>query len=339
MGAVWSALLVGGGLAGALILWLLRGDPGAPGKDGGAEPQKDAPSGEAEAPGGGPGGGGGSVSLSSEPSKLQLVSKPEHLQERNGQLISETKALGNLQEAQAVQKVGANWGTARERVPDGKVPDTHSKTNSEVSRNQDPEWRLLKGQEAAVKAAGSAAEKLPPSSLLRDRSNTVSLAQPCSPDPAGHEGWEVVSRHSSWGDVGLGGSLEASGSSLSQGTDSGRSAVVGGRGWAAEGSTLSLEPQRVSVQFQVHYITSTDVQFVAVTGDHESLGGWNTYVPLHYCKDGLWSHSVFLPADTVVEWKFVLVENMEVTRWEECSNRRLQTGQEDQVVHGWWGIH
>lgn len=238
-----------------------------------------------------------------------------------------------------VQNVGANWGNARERAPDGKVPDTHSKANSEVSRNQNPERRLLKGQETAIKAAGSVTEKLPSRGLLRDRANTGSLTQPCSQDPAGHEDWEVVSRHSSWGDIGLGGSPEGSGSSLSQGTDSGRSTVVGGRGWEAEGKALSLEPQQVSIQFQVHYSTSTDVQFIAVTGDHESLGGWQRYVPLHHCKDGLWSHSVFLPADTVVEWKFVLVENNEVTRWEECSNRFLQTGQEDRVVHGWWGVH
>lgn len=72
MGAVWSALLVGGGLAGALILWLLRGDSGAPGKDGGAEPQKGAPPEEAAAPGGGPGGGG---SGGPEPSDPELVSK------------------------------------------------------------------------------------------------------------------------------------------------------------------------------------------------------------------------------------------------------------------------
>lgn len=75
MGAVWSALLVGGGLAGALILWLLRGNSGAPGKDGVAEPpQKGAPPGEAAAPGGGPG-GGGSGSLNPEPSDRELVSK------------------------------------------------------------------------------------------------------------------------------------------------------------------------------------------------------------------------------------------------------------------------
>lgn len=73
MGAVWSALLVGGALAGALILWLLRS--GAPGKDGVAEPpQKGAPPGEAAAPGGDPG-GGGSGGQSPEPSDRELVSK------------------------------------------------------------------------------------------------------------------------------------------------------------------------------------------------------------------------------------------------------------------------
>ncbi|XP_055451895.1 starch-binding domain-containing protein 1 [Psammomys obesus] len=329
MGAVWSALLVGGGLAGALVLWLLRGDPGAPGKDGSAVPQKDAPPAEAASPGGGPGGGGG---LSPEPSERELGSKPEHLQGSNGHLISETTDLGTLQKAQRAHSVG------RECVPDGKIPDTHSKADFEVPRNQSTEWRLLKGQETVAKAAGSVAEKLPSSSLLRDGAESASLAQSVSQDPAGHEDWEVVSRHSSWGDVGLGGSLQASGLSPRQGMDDGRSSLVGGRGWEADGKAPSLEPQQVSIRFQVHYTTSTDVQFVAVTGNHESLGGWNAYVPLHCHKDGLWSHSVFLPAGTVVEWKFVLVENKEITRWEECSNRRLQTGHEDKVVHGWWGI-
>ncbi|XP_005068197.2 starch-binding domain-containing protein 1 [Mesocricetus auratus] len=333
MGAVWSALLVGGCLAAALILWLLRGDPGVPGKDGGAEPQKDAPPGEAAAPGGGPGDGGG---LSPEPSERVLVSKPEQLQESNGHLISETKDLGNLQGAQRLENTGADWGNARECVPAGKSADTHSRANPEVSRNQSPEvhrgeWRSCKGQETA----GSMAEKLSSSSLLRDRAKAASPAQPANQDPAGHEDWEVVSRHLSWGDAGLGSSLEG----LSQGMGDGRSTLVGGRGWEVDGKAVSLEAQQVSIQFQVHYNTSSDVQFIAVTGDHENLGGWTRYVPLHYCKDGLWSHSVFLPVDTVVEWKFVLVENREVTRWEECSNRLLQTGHEAKVVHGWWGIH
>ncbi|ERE91516.1 starch-binding domain-containing protein 1-like [Cricetulus griseus] len=331
MGAVWSALLVGGCLAAALILWLLRGDPGVPGQDGGAEPQKDAPPGEAATPGGGPGGCGG---LSPERSERVLVSKSEQLQESNGHLISEPKDLGNLQGAQRLQNAGADWSNARDCVPVGKSLDTHSRANPEVSRNQSPqvhigEWSPCKGQETA----GSMAEKLSSSSLLRDRAKAASLAQSVSQDLAGHEDWEVVSRHSSWGDVGLGGSLEG----LSQGMNDGRSTLVGGRGWEADGKATS--PQQVNIQFKVHYTTSTDVQFIAVTGDHENLGGWTRYIPLHYCKDGLWSHSVFLPADTVVEWKFVLVENREVTRWEECSNRLLQTGHEDKVVHGWWGIH
>lgn len=58
MGAVWSALLVGGGLAGALFVWLLRDS----GKEGNAEQRKDAPSREAAAPGGDQGGGGGGLS-------------------------------------------------------------------------------------------------------------------------------------------------------------------------------------------------------------------------------------------------------------------------------------
>ncbi|CAH6884051.1 starch-binding domain-containing protein 1 [Phodopus roborovskii] len=328
MGAVWSALLVGGALAAALTLWLLRGDPGVPGKDGSEAPQKDAPPGEAAAPG-----GGGSGCLSPEPSERVLVSKPEQLQESNGHLISETKDLGNLQGAQRLQNAGADWGNAGDYVvPSGKTPDTHSRTNPEVSRNQSQEvhvgeWSPSKGQETAGSMSSS--------SLLRDRAKAASPAQLASQDPAGHEDWEVVSRHSSWGDVGLSGSLEG----LSQGMGDGRNSLVGGRSWEADGKAVSLEPQQVSIQFQVHYTTSTDVQFIAVTGDHENLGGWARYIPLHYCKDGLWSHSVFLPADTVVEWKFVLVENREVTRWEECSNRLLQTGHKDKVVHGWWGIH
>lgn len=335
MGAVWSALLVGGGLAGAFLLWLLRDDPGDPGKDGDAELKRGAPPGEAAVPGGEQGGGGGA--LSPGPSKRDLATKPEHLQESNGHLISETKGLGNLQEAQRLQNPGADWGNVSEHVPTGKIPDTPSRADSEVSRNTS--FESYAGEKRIPNAAASTVEKFPSTSLVVDRVKEASLAQMDSQDPAGHEDWEVVSRHSSWGDVGLGGSLQASGFSLSQGMDYGRNTLVGARGQEADGKAVSPERQQVSIQFQVHYTTSTEVQFIAVTGDHESLGSWNTYIPLHYCKDGLWSHSVLLPADIVVEWKFVLVENGAVTRWEECSNRLLQTGHEDKVVQGWWGVH
>ena len=46
----------------------------------------------------------------------------EHLRESNGHLISESKDLGNLPEAQRLQNVGADWVNAREFVPVGKIP-------------------------------------------------------------------------------------------------------------------------------------------------------------------------------------------------------------------------
>ncbi|EHB09519.1 Starch-binding domain-containing protein 1 [Heterocephalus glaber] len=234
----------------------------------------------------------------------------EHLQESNGHLISETKAREALGNESLESCVG--------------------------------EWRFRK-QETPAKAATCFAEKLPSSSPHTNRTKTGSQAQLDAQAPAGHEDWEMVSRHLSWGDVGLGGNLEAPGLSLSQEMDN-KSNLMEARGWEVDGKRKSAaavfsESEQVSIRFQVHYLTNTDVQFIAVTGDHESLGRWDTYVPLHHHKDGVWSHSVLLPADTVMEWKFVLVENGGVARWEEGSNRLLATGREDKVVHGWWGIH
>lgn len=352
MGAVWSALLVGGGLAGALFVWLLRDT----GKDADAE-QEDDPSGEAAASAGGDEGAGGG--LTPGPSSGELGSKPEHLHESNGCLVSETKGHGNLQEAAACRMQSPGQGgdsdNSKEHVPSAQFSDTDSlatsKTGnyrdySEASRNESlkGEWGFQRGQETAAKAAPYFAEKLPSSNLVMDRAKEVSLGQLDSQDPDDHENWEMVSRHSSWGDTGLGGSLEASLLCPNQGTDYGRSTVVEARGQELEVKpkrvvAMSSESQHINVRFQVHYITSTGVQFIAVTGDHKSLGSWNTYIPLQYSKDGFWSRSVSLPADTMVEWKFVVVDNGRVTRWEECSNRSLETGHKDKVVHKWWGIH
>ncbi|XP_045645978.1 starch-binding domain-containing protein 1 [Ursus americanus] len=352
MGTVWSALLVGGGLAGAIFVWLLRDT----GKESDAE-QKDAPLGEAAAPGGDQGGGGG---LSPGPSRRELVTKPEHLQESNGCLVSETKGHGNLQEAawrpQSPSGKDSDCDGSREHVPSGRFPHTeslaasgNSRGYSEVSRNESlespiGEWGFQKGQETLAKVASCLAEKLYSSNLVIDRGKEVSLAQLSNQDRADNEDWEVVSTHSSWGDVGLGGSLEAPVLSPNQGLDCGRNTVMEPRGQEVDVKQnkivgVSSGSQRVSVRFQVHYITSTDTQFVAITGDHESLGRWKTYIILQRSKDGFWFRSVPLPADTVVEWKFVLVDSGEITRWEECSNRFLDTGREDKVVQKWWGIH
>uniref|UniRef100_A0A2K5CT38 Starch-binding domain-containing protein 1 n=1 Tax=Aotus nancymaae TaxID=37293 RepID=A0A2K5CT38_AOTNA len=332
MGAAVRFLLVGGGLAGALCRLAAAGGSGTRG-DGDAD----------AAPGG--------------DQKWQRIATEEHLQESNGHLISKTKDLGSLQAAACrLQNPSREvCDNSREHVPSGQFPDTdaatsetgNSRSHSEVSRNESPEspmreWGFQKGRETSAKAATCFAEKLPSSNLLTNRAKEeMSLSHLNSQDRVDPEEWEMVSRHSSWGDVG---SLEAPVLSPNQGMDNGRSTLVEARGWQVHGKTekVAVMPagsQQVSVRFQVHYITSTDVQFIAITGDHECLGRWNTYIPLYYSKDGFWSHSIFLPADTVVEWKFVLVENGGVTRWEECSNRFLETGHEDKVVHAWWGIH
>ncbi|KAM9742532.1 starch-binding domain-containing protein 1 [Dama dama] len=338
MGAVWSALLVGGGLAGALFVWLLRDS----GKEGNAEQRKDAPPREAEAPGGDQGGGGGG--LSPGPS-----AKPEHLQESNGCLVSETKGPGDLPGAawrqQSPSGEAGNPDSSRAHVPSGPFPGTESLTTSEtgnsrsysdVSRHESlgspmGEWGLQKGPETPSKAVPCLAEKFPSSNLLLGRGKEVNPAHLDCQTRADHEDWEMVSRHSSWGDAGLGDGLGSPVLSAKQGKNWERSMLVEAKG--------QKECHQVSVRFQVHYITSAGVQFIAVTGDHESLGRWNAYIPLQCNRDGFWSRSVSLPADTVVEWKFVVVENGEVARWEECSNRFLETGHEDKVVHRWWGIH
>lgn len=341
MGAVWSALLVGGGLAGALFVWLLRDK----GKEGAAEPEKDAPLGGEQ--------GGG---LSSGPSRREPIGKAEHLQRSNGCLVSETKEPGNWQEAVWRQQNPSgeddDCDQSRECSPSRWLPDTGLTVASEPSSSRgyptvsgieshasSMKWESQKGHETPAKAAAHFAEKLPSSNLLLDGAEDR-----CQTQWTDSEDWEMVSRHSSWGDIGLGDSPEAFVVSPKQGMDSGRSPLVEARGQKVDMKanrvrSMSAESQQVSVKFQVHYITGPGVQFIAVTGDHENLGRWNTYIPLQYDKDGLWSHSLSLPAGTVVQWKFVVIENGGVTRWEECSNRFLETGHEDKVVHKWWGIH
>eukprot|EP00062_Callorhinchus_milii_P025650 gi/632986862/ref/XP_007910474.1/ PREDICTED: starch-binding domain-containing protein 1 [Callorhinchus milii] len=94
----------------------------------------------------------------------------------------------------------------------------------------------------------------------------------------------------------------------------------------------------IVVKFQVHYVTELESQILAVMGNHEHLGQWENYVPLKPGKDGFWSGSVLLPMNSKIEWKFVMVENGKVRRWEECLNRCLETSHEDIAVHRCWGF-
>ncbi|XP_014848891.1 PREDICTED: starch-binding domain-containing protein 1 [Poecilia mexicana] len=98
-------------------------------------------------------------------------------------------------------------------------------------------------------------------------------------------------------------------------------------------------PQNVSVTFQIHYLTHSPYQKVAIAGNHFELGNWKDFVPLEKVKDGFWATVVSLPAESHVEWKFVIVERGEVCRWEECGNRLLDTGnRETLLVHKCWGF-
>uniref|UniRef100_A0A3Q3IXE8 Starch-binding domain-containing protein 1 n=1 Tax=Monopterus albus TaxID=43700 RepID=A0A3Q3IXE8_MONAL len=98
-------------------------------------------------------------------------------------------------------------------------------------------------------------------------------------------------------------------------------------------------PQNVSVTFRIHYLTYSPNQMVAVTGNQQELGNWKEFILLESAEDGYWAAVVSLPAESHVEWKFVVVDKGKVCRWEECSNRHLDTGYgEDLTVHKWWGF-
>ncbi|XP_038124249.1 uncharacterized protein stbd1 [Cyprinodon tularosa] len=103
--------------------------------------------------------------------------------------------------------------------------------------------------------------------------------------------------------------------------------------------TVHPMPQNVNVTFQTHYVTCTPFQKVAVTGNNQELGNWKDFIPLEKAKDGLWATVVSLPAESHVEWKFIVVDRGEVCRWEECGNRLLDTGnRENLLVQKFWGF-
>ncbi|NXY74135.1 STBD1 protein, partial [Glareola pratincola] len=149
-----------------------------------------------------------------------------------------------------------------------------------------------------------------------------------------HEEWEVLSEHLAWEEAGKNGSAEDPESKEWEQGD-----CPDGDPRAKRVAAVPPMFQNIHVTFHVHYITHSDAQLIGVTGDHECLGQWHSYVPLKYDKDGFWSESISLPVDTKVEWKFILVENGKVRRWEECGNRTLVTEHEDKIVHRWWGHH
>ncbi|XP_010891906.2 uncharacterized protein stbd1 [Esox lucius] len=104
-------------------------------------------------------------------------------------------------------------------------------------------------------------------------------------------------------------------------------------------ATLPIKLETVTLRFCIHYHTHSPQQELAVTGNQPELGSWKGFVPLERGPDGFWVSSVLLPVERQVEWKFVLVEDGLIKRWEECVNRCLETGSggEEVMLHKWWG--
>ncbi|KTG03642.1 hypothetical protein cypCar_00029875 [Cyprinus carpio] len=98
-------------------------------------------------------------------------------------------------------------------------------------------------------------------------------------------------------------------------------------------ATVPPLSQAVNVTFRIHYITYSPSQIVAVTGSLQELGAWERFVPLQEAKDGFWANTVSLPMESQVEWKFVLVEDGRISRWEECGNRYLFLTSQDEDIY------
>ncbi|NXE54836.1 STBD1 protein, partial [Casuarius casuarius] len=202
---------------------------------------------------------------------------------------------------------------------------------ADVHGGQAGELRPQKGQASDGWCAMNLAEAS--GDVHKDRSEEQ-LGQPAENRDLDHEEWEVVSEHLAWGEAVKDGSVEDCDNKEWEQGD-----CPDGDLKAKRVAAVPPMFQNIHVTFRVHYITHSDAQLIGVTGDHECLGQWHSYVPLKYDKDGFWSESIILPVDTKIEWKFILVENGKVRRWEECSNRTLVTAHEDQVAHQWWGYH
>ncbi|XP_074922477.1 starch-binding domain-containing protein 1 [Chelonoidis abingdonii] len=251
--------------------------------------------------------------------------------------------------------------TPREDVPSlsgGGVPGESHEMESPVKESATPlmnyceylsnetlgsstaESELLKGQESEAPCGNTLAETSPSSDLHEDESEEQSGQTLEYQDVVDHEDWGVVPEDSAWGDASKNSSADDFDTSVGQGNKELEQVdFLEADSKAKRVAAVPPMPQNIHVNFRVHYITHIDAQLIAVTGDHECLGQWHKYVPLKCDKDGFWSDTVILPADSKIEWKFILVENGKVTRWEECNNRTLMTEHEDRAAHQWWGYH
>ncbi|KAF4802778.1 starch binding domain 1 [Turdus rufiventris] len=310
---LWPALLVG--LLAAVVAWLWYGSGDGPAEEGGEEaaagregPRRaSAAAAEDAAAGGEP--AAAAPSGAWEPGEdLAAISREKFNHVPSAAAPGEPVELEQLIPKHGVTKPGEH--------PADVAGSQAGELGAQVGQASDG-WCVMN-------LAGASDDE------CKDRSEE----QPAERRDLDHEEWEVVSEHLVQGEDGKDGSMEDSDSKEWEQGD-----CSDGDSKAKRVAAVPPMFQNIHVAFRVHYITHSEGQLIGVTGDHECLGQWHSYIPLKCDKDGFWSQSVSLPADTRVEWKFILVENGKVRRWEECSNRTLVTEHEDQIVHQWWGYH
>jgi len=102
------------------------------------------------------------------------------------------------------------------------------------------------------------------------------------------------------------------------------------------------EQQTVTVRFFLRYKTSWG-QGVKLIGSHPKLGSWslNKAIDLRWSNNDVWTATVSLPAGSVLEYKYVVIdyESKEPLSWQSGSNAVLALElEEEQVdVHDNWG--
>ncbi|KAM7112656.1 starch-binding domain-containing protein 1 [Ciconia maguari] len=325
---LWPALVVG--LLAALVAWLWYGGGDGRGEEGGEAAA-------AALRGGGEG---------TPQARGEAAAATEDLLASGEQVLLEAKAAALSSPRKPGEDLAAVPRKELNHVPSGGVPGepleveqllpkpgaTDSREHpADMHGSQAGEPRPQMGQASdgccVMNLAGASDD------VCKDRSEEQP-GQPAESRDLDREEWEVVSEHLACGEAGKNGSVEDSDSKEWEQGD-----CPDGDLKAKRVAAVPPMFQNIHVTFRVHYVTHSDAQLIGVTGDHECLGQWHSYVPLKYDKDGFWSESISLPVDTKVEWKFILVENGKVRRWEECGNRTLVTEHEDQIVHQWWGYH
>ncbi|XP_027524020.1 starch-binding domain-containing protein 1 [Corapipo altera] len=317
------ALLVG--LLAAVLAWFWYGGSDGRGEEGGEAAA--AAGGEGPRRASGEPAATGDAEASAEPGRREVAAAVPGAPKAGGDL-----AAGPREEINHVPSGGVSGeaGEVERLIPKRDATGAREHPDETAGR-QVGELRAQVGQASdgwcVMNLAGASEDD------CKDRSEEQP-GQPAESRDLDHEEWEVVSEHLVEGGAGKDGSMEDSDSREWEQGD-----CCDGDLKAKRVAAVPPMFQNIHVAFRVHYITHSEAQLIGVTGDHECLGQWHSYVPLKCDKDGFWSESISLPADTRLEWKFILVENGKVRRWEECGNRTLVTEHEDQIVHQWWGHH